>query len=116
MRVPDATPLNGRILLVFAALGAVSTTVPTIGYAAASRRLAPVLTTTYRLLTPICAALLAALVLDEMPSKWLLPGGTLVLAGIALVLRGGPPGSGLRASEFDNPLLGYGEYHRERVW
>ena len=72
---------------VLAALAVVSTAVPTFAFSAASQRLAPVLATAMRLLTPPCAALAAWSVLGEVPSVWVAPGGALILGGLALTLR-----------------------------
>lgn len=72
---------------VLGALAVVSTAVPTFAFSAASQRLTPVLATGLRLLTPPCAALAAWAVLGEVPSVWVVPGGALVLGGLALTLR-----------------------------
>ena len=69
-------------------LAVVTTAVPTLAYSEAARRLPAVVTTTVRLLTPVVAAVAAWLVLGEVPSVWLAPGGTLVLGGLALSVRG----------------------------
>ena len=83
-------PLTVRDAAVFAALGAVSTAVPTVAFSVASRKLPAVLATTFALLTPVFAAAFAALVLGERPSPWLLPGGALVLGGVLLTSTGPP--------------------------
>ena len=74
-------------------LAVVTTAVPTFAYSVAAQRLPPILTTTVRLLTPAFAAVAAWAVLDEVPSVWLVPGGALVLGGLALSVRAGagPP-------------------------
>ncbi len=69
------------------ALAVVSTAVPTLAYSTASRRLPPVVVTTTRLLTPAFAAVAAWLMLGEVPSAWLVPGGALVVGGLAVSLR-----------------------------
>ena len=74
----------------WAALGGlalVSTAVPTLAFSEASRRLPSVLVTATRLLTPLVAAVAAGLVLGEVPSVWLVPGGALVLGGLSLAVR-----------------------------
>lgn len=71
------------------ALALVTTAVPTFAYSVASQRLPPILTTTVRLLTPAFAAVAAWGVLGEVPSVWLVPGGALVLGGLALSVRAG---------------------------
>ena len=68
-------------------LGVLTTAIPTVAYSVASSRLAPILTTTVRLLTPAFGALAAWLILDEVPSIWLIPGGALVLGGLLLSVR-----------------------------
>lgn len=68
------------------ALGLVATALPTLTYAVAASRLAPTVTATFGLTTPILAALLAHALLAETPSVWVVVGGGLVLTGLALVL------------------------------
>ena len=70
------------------ALAVVTTAVPTLAYSTASTRLPAVLATTTRLLTPAVAAVAAYLVLGEVPSVWLVPGGALVIGGLLVSLRG----------------------------
>ena len=70
-----------------AGLAVVTTDVPTFAYSVASSRLPPILTTSVRLLTPAFAAVAAWVVLAEVPSVWLIPGGALVLGGLALSVR-----------------------------
>ena len=79
----DGAPAWGALV----GLGLVTTAIPTFAYSVASGRLAPILTTTVRLLTPAFGALAAWLVLDEVPSLWLVPGGALVLGGLLLSVR-----------------------------
>ena len=79
----DAAPAWSAL----AGLGLVTTAIPTFAYSVASSRLAPLLTTTVRLLTPVFGAVAAWLVLDEVPSVWLAPGGALVLGGLLLSVR-----------------------------
>ena len=68
-------------------LAVVTTAVPTLAYSTASRRLPAVTVTATRLLTPAFAAVAAWLMLGEVPSLWLAPGGALVLGGLAWSLR-----------------------------
>lgn len=68
-------------------LGVLCTAIPSLGFAYASRRLAPVATASISLLIPLFAALFAHLVLHEAVSPTLLPGGALVLGGLAWMLR-----------------------------
>ena len=79
----DGTPAWGAL----AGLGLVTTAIPTVAYSIASARLPPILTTTVRLLTPAFGALAAWLVLGEVPTVWLIPGGALVLGGLLLSVR-----------------------------
>jgi drug/metabolite transporter (DMT)-like permease len=67
-------------------LGVIATVIPSIGYAIASARLSAVLTTTINLLIPVIAMIAAAIVLDEHPSRLLLPGAAMVIAGLWLIL------------------------------
>ncbi|OZC03943.1 DMT family transporter [Rubricoccus marinus] len=69
------------------ALAVITTAIPTFAYSVASHRLPPILATTVRLLTPAFAAVAAWLVLGEVPSAWLIPGGALVLGGLLLSVR-----------------------------
>ncbi|WP_284351598.1 EamA family transporter [Roseisolibacter agri] len=80
--------LDVRALGVLAALGVVSTLVPTLAFATAARRLPPVLTSATQLLVPVVSALAAAATLGERPSAWLLPGGALVAIGLLRLVRG----------------------------
>jgi len=68
-------------------LGLVSTALPTLSYAFASGRLAPAITTSFGLLTPMFAALMAGLFLGEWPPLVAVPGAVLVLLGLLRVLR-----------------------------
>jgi drug/metabolite transporter (DMT)-like permease len=84
--------LDGRGWVLLAVLGVVSTAVPTLAFAAAARRLSPVLTSAAQLLVPVVAAVAAAVTLGELPSPWLAPGGALVGAGLLRMLtRGARP-------------------------
>ncbi|HEY3351923.1 MAG TPA: DMT family transporter [Polyangia bacterium] len=83
-----ATALTPGRLVVFVGLGLLSTAVPTITYGLAARHLPPVVATTTQLLIPVLATLAAAALLRELPSLWVVPGGALVLCGIATMVRG----------------------------
>ncbi|WP_275096238.1 EamA family transporter [Sedimenticola hydrogenitrophicus] len=52
-----------------------------------SKRLHPLVTTTIRLSTPVFAAVFALVFLDEPPSRWTMPGGAMILAGIYLTIK-----------------------------
>ena len=81
--------LNGHVLLVFLGLGVLSTAIPTIGFALASKRLPAVITATISLFIPLFAGLFAFLILGEKLSPMFIPGGILVLGGISMILRQG---------------------------
>ncbi|MGB5971833.1 MAG: DMT family transporter [Nodosilinea sp.] len=63
-------------------LGVLSTVVPTLSYSYAAKHLSPILTTALNLMTPMFAAVVAALLLGEYLSWWNMAGAALVLAGI----------------------------------
>ena len=81
--------LGGAELLVFVGLGVLSTAIPTIGFAVAAKRLPAVATATISLFIPLFAGLFAFLILGEKLTPMFIPGGILVLGGIAMVLRQG---------------------------
>jgi len=68
-------------------LAVITTAIPTLAYSTASKRLPAVVTTTTRLMTPVFAAVAAWVVLEEVPSVWLAPGGALVIGGLLVSLR-----------------------------
>lgn len=69
------------------ALAIVSTALPTVMFSLASVRLHPVTVHTYRLLTPLMASFAALVLLGEIPSVWMLPGGALVLGGLWVIAQ-----------------------------
>jgi len=73
---------SGNMKWVALAFGICSTAIPGVGYAFASIKLPPILTTSLRFLTPVVATLLAALFLKEIPSTNIYFGGILVLSGL----------------------------------
>jgi len=84
--LPTIGPLVG--------LGVLSTVVPTTAYAIASSRIPSVVATSIRMLTPLMATVLAAVLLRELPSWWTLPGGLLIIAGLlvmTVIRRGSTP-------------------------
>ena len=88
--VPNAIKtevLDKQVLVAFAGLGIICTAIPTLGYAIASRRLAPILTTTVLMIEPIFAVVFAYLILKEVPSPLLVPGGLLVLGGLVFISK-----------------------------
>ncbi|PSR18380.1 hypothetical protein C8255_07590 [filamentous cyanobacterium CCP3] len=74
-----AQPQVGTLIL---GLGVFSTVVPTLGYSYAAKHLSPILTTALNLMTPIFAAVVAAVLLGERLSGWNLVGAALILTGI----------------------------------
>lgn len=81
--------LDGHALWMFLGLGVLSTAIPTLAFAVASKRLPPLATSTILLFIPVFAGLFAYLILGERLSPTVIPGGALVLGGVGLVLRGG---------------------------
>lgn len=79
--------LDDTPVLHFLGLGVLATAVPSLAYAMASKRLHPLVTTTIRLLTPVFATVFALIFLNEPPSRWTIPGGTMILAGVYLTLK-----------------------------
>lgn len=69
-------------LAVALGLGVLSTVVPTLCYSYAAKHLSPVLTTALNLMTPIFAAAIAALLLNEYLSLWSVAGAALIVIGI----------------------------------
>lgn len=84
--VPFENIVSPDVIYAFLALGLVSTAIPSVTYAVASKRLPVIVTTTGRLSTPIFATIFAAVILQENPSVWTIPGGTMVLFGMYLVV------------------------------
>ncbi len=85
--VPPSVLLRPEIVWLFTGLALITTVLPTLAFAFASRRLPPVTTATVALLLPVFATSYAAVVLKEIPSWLLVPGGALVLCGLGLILR-----------------------------
>jgi drug/metabolite transporter, DME family len=91
-----------RVFVPALALGIISTAFPSLAYSTAARSLPPVLTTTIQLLIPDVSTFAAAIVLRELPSVWFIPGGTLVLGGIAILVRSASSPAVVREEEFTN--------------
>ncbi|MBC8139266.1 MAG: DMT family transporter [Fibrella sp.] len=85
--VPPPALFSPTTVWLFTGLALVTTVLPTLAFAFASRRLPPVTTATVALFLPFFATSYAAIALKEVPSWLLLPGGTLVLCGLGLILR-----------------------------
>lgn len=82
--------LDGAAVARLAALGVLSTLVPTLTFAVAARRLPAVLASAAQLLVPVVSAVAAAAALGERPSRWLLPGAVLVALGLLRLLSASP--------------------------
>lgn len=78
---------NEQFLVAFGGLGIISTAIPTLSYAIASRRLPPIITTAVLLMEPIFAVIFAYLILKEFPSFLFVPGGLMVLGGLVFILK-----------------------------
>jgi drug/metabolite transporter (DMT)-like permease len=81
--------LDSGALRVFLGLGLLSTAVPTLGFALASRRLPAMITATISLFIPLFAGVFAYLILGEGLSQLFLAGCALVLLGVAMIVRRG---------------------------
>jgi drug/metabolite transporter, DME family len=73
------------MLAIALGLGILSTVVPTLCYSYAAKHLSPILTTALNLMTPIFAAAIAAIWLDEHLPLWSAIGAALILAGILIL-------------------------------
>lgn len=102
--------LDSAELLVFVGLGVFSTAIPTIGFAFAAKRLPAVATAAISLFIPLFAGLSAFLILGEKFTPMFIPGGILVLGGVAMVLRQGKANDCPSTCLFA-PNHGYG-FHR----
>ncbi|PWQ93380.1 DMT family transporter [Leucothrix arctica] len=78
--------IDGFALLMLVCLGVICTALTTYGFAIASKELPSVVTATVMLATPCFAGLFAYLIVDETLSPLFIPGGLLVLGGIALIV------------------------------
>jgi len=81
--------LDSGALRVFLGLGLLSTAVPTLGFALASRRLPAMITATISLFIPLFGGLFAYLILGEGLSRMFLAGCVSVLLGVAMIVRQG---------------------------
>lgn len=81
-RVLQPSPIAFLLLL-----GLLSTAVPSITYALASRKLPAIISTTSQLMIPVVATIAAAIVLKEKPSAWIFVGGALIVYGIVHMFR-----------------------------
>ncbi|MEL7122408.1 MAG: DMT family transporter, partial [Bacteroidota bacterium] len=69
-----------RLFLI--SIGVLSTAVPTFCYSFSSRTLPPVITTSFRMLTPVLATLFAYIIFLSIPKWSVYPGGALILMGL----------------------------------
>ena len=79
--------IDSKAILPFLGLGILSTAIPTIGFAVASKHLPAIITSTISLFIPIFAGLFAFLILDEILPTMFIPGSILVLGGIAMIVH-----------------------------
>ena len=79
--------LDFNALYLFLALGILATLLPTLCYAYASSVLASVTVTSLRLLTPLLAAFLAIIFLNEIPDFLFWPGALILLIGLFLIIK-----------------------------
>jgi drug/metabolite transporter (DMT)-like permease len=79
--------LEPHNLWVTLVLGLLSTSLPSITYALAARKLPAIISTTSQLMIPVVGSIGAAILLRELPSFWILPGGVLIVYGILYMFR-----------------------------
>lgn len=79
--------LDNSAVLVFLGLGILSTAVPSLGFAIASRRLPAIITAMISLFIPLFSGLFAFLILGERLSIMFLVGCAFVLLGVAMIIR-----------------------------
>ncbi len=78
--------LDQRSILILLALGVISTAIPTLGFAVASRRLPALITSLIPLFIPVFSGIFAFLILHESLSAVFLGGSALVLGGVGMIL------------------------------
>ncbi len=76
------------VVLIFLTLGLLSTAVPSVTYAAASRRLPAIITTTSQLMIPVVSTIGAAVLLKEFPPITVYIGAALIMYGILHMFGG----------------------------
>ena len=79
--------LNSNAMFIFLGLGVLSTAVPTLGFAVASKRLPAIIATMISLFIPLFSGLFAYLILGERLSLLFFGGGVLVLSGVIMIVR-----------------------------
>lgn len=86
-----AKALEPRAIAILLVLGVVSTAVPSVTYAVASRKLPAILSTTSQLMIPVVSTIAAAFILHELPPVWVYVGGALIVYGIIHMFRQDAP-------------------------
>jgi drug/metabolite transporter (DMT)-like permease len=79
--------LDASAVFVFLGLGVLSTAIPSLGFAVASKRLPAIITATTSLFIPMFSGLFAYLILGERLSILFLAGSVFVLWGVAMIIR-----------------------------
>lgn len=87
LQIPTGTLYSGNNLLAILGLGIFSTAISSTVFAIASKHLPAVITATILLLIPVFAGIFAYLILGEELSLLMIPGGIMVLSGIAMILN-----------------------------
>lgn len=83
------TELQSGDVLVFLALGVLSTAIPTLGFAIAAKRLPAIITATISLFIPLFSGFFAYLILNERLTAMFFAGCSLVLGGVSIIIRSG---------------------------
>jgi len=87
LQIPTDILYSGNNLLAILGLGIFSTAISSTVFAIASKHLPAVVTATILLLIPVFAGIFAYLILGEKLSPLMIPGGIMVLSGIAMILN-----------------------------
>ena len=92
----ELSKLTEKNLVLLLELGFVSTVVPSVSYSIAASRIEPILLTTIRSSTPIVAAVLSFIILDEIPKAEFYFGAPFILGAVLLqtidgLRTAGPP-------------------------
>jgi len=82
-----AVNLSQNNIVLFVALGVISTALPTLSFGIAAARLSSVTTASLTLLTPIWAAVIGGILISEWPSPFSVPGGIITLIGLWFIIR-----------------------------
>lgn len=79
--------LSQRDVYLFIGLGVISTALPTLGFALASKRLPAVVTASISLFIPLFAGVFGVLILQEPLTPGFLFGAVLVISGVIMMIR-----------------------------